>query len=184
MAYRYFSAAARKRAGTLPTAGSSWPQQSGSDFDVPVSSRTTPRAPGSTGLAVCRDAGVCASLGRPGRAATCTPRQPGVLRSSELKNHYHQNDDDEDTDNRSDNSSVHGQDLLSSLRGTRHVADVNIKGHFRCALGRWRNRCLKSLRPAVQRGAGTPATPFFYSSQGSGLPSATGATGMTTTGRG
>jgi hypothetical protein len=183
MAYRYFSAAARKRAGTLPTAGSSWPQQSGSDFDVPVSSRTTPRAPGSTGLAVCRDAGCARVLGRPGRAATCTPRRPGVLRSSELKNHYHQNDDDEDTDNGSDNSPVHGQDLLSSLRGTRHVADVNTKGHFRCALGRWRNRCFRSLRPAVQDGAGTPAPPV-YSSQGSGLPSATGATGMTTTGRG
>jgi hypothetical protein len=42
-----------------------------------------------------------------------------VLLSGELKNHNHQNDDDEDTDNGSDNSSVHGQDLLSSLRGTR-----------------------------------------------------------------
>src|SRR5829696_7349163 len=141
MPYRYFSAAARKRAGTLPTAGSSWPQQSGSDFDVPVSSRTTPRAPGSTGLAVCRDAGVCASFGktRAGSHLHATPAR--VLRSSELKNHYHQNDDDEDTDNGSDNSPVHGQDLLSSLRGTRHVADVNTKGRFRCALGRWRNRC-------------------------------------------
>ena len=54
----------------------------------------------------------------PGRAATCAPCRPRVLRSGELKNHDHQNDDHEDTDDGSDNSPVHGQDLLSSSGGT------------------------------------------------------------------
>ena len=92
--------------------------KSGPDVHLPVPSRTTPRAPGSTGL-LPRRRGVTSVEDGPGRAATCTRRRPGVLRSGELKNHYHQNDDDEDTDNGSDNSSVHGQDLLSGLRGTR-----------------------------------------------------------------
>ena len=51
LANRYLSAAAGKRARTLPAVGSSRPEQSGSDVDLPVPSRTTPRAPRSTGLA-------------------------------------------------------------------------------------------------------------------------------------
>ncbi len=63
---------------------------------------------------------MCASARKRARAGSHVHASPArVLRSGELKNHYHQNDDDEDTDNGSDNSSVHGQDLLSSLGGTR-----------------------------------------------------------------
>ena len=51
----------------------------------------------------------------PGGQPLARLADPGFLRSGELKNHYHQNDDDKDTDNGSDNSPVHGQDLLSGL---------------------------------------------------------------------
>jgi hypothetical protein len=37
------------------------------------------------------------------------------LQSGELKNHDHQDDDHEDTDDGSDKSPVHGQDLLSGV---------------------------------------------------------------------
>ena len=126
MANRHFSAAAGKRARTLSAVGSSRPQQSGSDVDLPVPSRTAPRAPRSTGLAAATPGVRSESReGGPGGQPPARLAGPGSLRSGELKNHYHQNDDDQDTDDGSDNSPVHGQDLLSGSLRYPPAEDVN-----------------------------------------------------------
>ena len=120
MADGHFSPAAGKRPGTLGAVGSSWAKQSGPDVHVPVSGRTAPRAPRSTGLVGRRSGCERAWEGR-ARAGSHLRASParGLCASGELKNHDHQDDDHQDTDDGSDNSPVHGQDLLSSLGGTR-----------------------------------------------------------------
>ena len=70
--------------------------------------------------------GVRASVEKAARADSHLHASPArVLQSGQLKNHYHQNDDDEDTDNGSDKSSVHGHDLLSSRTRYPHATGVN-----------------------------------------------------------
>ena len=133
-----------------------WAEQSGSDVHLPVPGRTAPRASGSTGLAVGTP-GVRASV-KAARADSHLHASPArVLQSGQLKNHYHQNDDDEDTDNGSDKSSVHGHDLLSSLSRYPHATGVNTAAADVGPWLLWERHFLlaevprRSRRPAEQR---------------------------------
>jgi hypothetical protein len=73
-------------------------------------------------------------VGRHARAGSYLRASPTRgLHLSELKNHDHQDDDHEDTDDGSNNSPVHGQYLLSGLRPTPRGVEVNTSGAQRPA---------------------------------------------------
>src|SRR5829696_7334572 len=113
--------------------------------------------------------------------AMLPPRRPGYsVVLGELQDHNHQDDDHQYTDDRADQSSVHGP-LLPHVLTSAPVARAAVRLPLKAILVynvklAWGKNSLVTLAVAIAHGDAVD-------SQGRGWPGATGATGITTTGR-